>query len=298
MQDRRFACVSRVLSFHPFQGASRVESVRAVQNRSRKNQEDPIRGVKRWLRSRPRLETTAAYDEFAQAENAGKGPEENRLRSADSVKRALGLRWPSVIAVARGQFSVRAVREHELAELLPKATTNAILGLPGAVRLLGRAEGAVRRASQQSRNFPVPVAVIKGRRAWLYGDLKCYKRGLAAPKRSEAELQFLYMDASELRTRLSLSPEAFRRRIKEKRWDLVPRPEGAVAAGVSYWLREKVEDWLRVKGKAELTPEQEDEIKKANARRAAVLGASLKAAQKPGKRRRQKRGKKQRRQKA
>jgi hypothetical protein len=257
---------------------------RAVQNRSRKNREDPVRGVKRWLRSRPRLETAMAYGEFVKTDNANKGQEEKRLRSAWSVGNALGLRWPNVIAVARGELSVRAARERELAELLPKATTDALLGLAGATRLLGRAEGAVRRASEQSRHFPVPVAVIEDRRAWLYDDLKLYKRGLAAPKRSEAELQYLYMDASELQTRLNLSSVAFHRRVREKRWDLVPRPEGAVAAGVPYWLREKVEDWLRVKGKAELTPEQEDEIKKANARRAAAIGASLKAAQKPGKR--------------
>jgi hypothetical protein len=99
----------------------------------------------------------------------------------------------------------KAARERELAELLPKATTNAILGLPGAVRLLGRVEGAVRRASEQSRHFPVPVAVIEGHRTWLYDDLKLYKRGLAAPKRSEAELQFLYMDAPERYERASTS---------------------------------------------------------------------------------------------
>jgi hypothetical protein len=127
--------------------------------------------------------------------------------------------------------------------------------------------------------------VITGHTAWAYEDLKRYKRALAAPKRSEGELQYLYMDTPELRERLNLAPEAFRRRLKEKRWDLVPRPEGAVAAGTPYWLRAKVEDWLRVKGKAELTLEQEDELKEENARRAAAIGASLKAAQKPGRRR-------------
>lgn len=268
-----------------------------------KNREDPIRGVKRWLRSRPRQETARAYDTFVRSENAkweaesvSKGGGEKRLRSAASVRQALGLRWPSVIAVARDQRSVKDAREHELAELLPRATTNAILGLPGAVRLLKRSELAVRNAIEQSRHFPIPVAVISGHRAWLYEDLKLYKRGLGAPKRSEGELQYLYVDASELQVRLKLSVEAFRRRVNEKRWDLVPRPEGAVAVGASYWLREKVEDWLRVKGKAELTPEQEDEIKKANARRAAVIGASLKAARKPGRRR--KRGGRKRRENA
>lgn len=154
----------------------------------------------------------------------------------------------------------------------------------------------MRQAIEQSRHFPTPVAVIGESRAWLYEDLKLYKRGLAAPKRSNAELQFLYMDASELRSRLNLSLGPFQRRVREKRWDLVPRPEGAVAIGAPYWLREKVEDWLRAKGKAELTPEQEDEIKKANARRAAALGASLRASQRPGHRRG--RSKRKRRQKA
>jgi hypothetical protein len=266
----------------------------AATDRSRKNQEEPIRGVKRWLRSRPQRETTMAYDEFAKAHNASKAPADKRLMANTSVSSALRLYWPNVIAVARGEISLTRARERELAELLPKANSaNAILGLSGASRLLKRSEGAVRKAFEQSRHFPIPVAVIEGKRAWLYDDLKCYKRGLAAPKRSEGELQFLYMEVSELSARLKLSPAALQRRVREKRWDLVPRPEGAVAAGVPYWLREKVEDWLRVKGKAELTPEQEDEIKKANARRAAVIGASLRAAQQPGVRR--KRGKRKRR---
>ncbi len=271
----------------------------AAPGRSRKNQEEPIRGVKRWLRSRPQRKTASAYDEFAKAYNASEVSADKRLRSPQSVSGALRLRWPNVIAVARGEVSLTDARERELAELLPKVSTaNAILGSPGASRLLKRSEQAVRDAFKQSRHFPIPVAVMDGRHAWLYDDLKRYKRGLAAPKRSEGELQFLYMDSSELRTRLSLSSGAFRRRVKEQRWDLVPRPEGAVAAGVPYWLREKVEDWLRVKGKAELTPEQEDEIKKANARRAAVIGASLKAARQKEPWRHRKRGKRKRRKSA
>jgi hypothetical protein len=256
-------------------------------DRSRKNQEEPIRGVRRWLRSRPQRESGSAYDEFAKAHNASQASADNQLRFSRSVGGALRLRWPNVVAVARGEISLTAARERELAELLPRASSaNAILGLPGASRLLKRSGGAVVRASNENRHFPTPVAVIDGNRAWLYGDLKRYQRGLMAPKRSEGELQYLYMDATELSTRLKLSPKAFRRRIREKRWDLVPRPEGAVAAGTPYWLREKVEDWLRVKGKAELTPEQEDEIRIANARQAIVLAASLKAAQRPGRRRR------------
>jgi hypothetical protein len=266
----------------------------AAPDRSLKNREEPIRGVKRWLRSRPSLETVAAYDEFAKAHNASKAPADKRLRSSQSVSSALRLRWPNVIELARGEVSLTDARERELAELLPKANSgNAILGLPGASRLLKRSEGAVRNASEQRRHFPTPVAVIAKHRAWLYDDLKRYKRGLSTPKRAEGELQYIYMDAPELTTRLKLTPEMLRRRIKEKRWDLVPRPEGAVAARAPYWLREKVEDWLRVKGKAELTPEQEDEIRMANARRAAAIGASLKAAQRPSRRRQ--RGKQKRR---
>lgn len=146
---------------------------------------------------------------------------------------------------------------------------------------------------RESRHFPTPVAVIAGQRAWLYEDLKRYKRGLATQQRSEGERQYLYMDGPELSIRLNLSPEVLRRQIKLKRWDRVPRVEGFTSAGAPYWLRGKVEDWLKAKAKAELTPKQEEEIKLANARRAAVLGASLKAAQRPGHRR--KRSKRKRR---
>ncbi|HEX5375918.1 MAG TPA: hypothetical protein VFW48_07145 [Solirubrobacterales bacterium] len=267
----------------------------AAQDRSRKNLEEPIRGVKHWLRSRPTLTTTAAYNQFAKAHNASKASADKRLRSSRAVSVALRLYWPNVIAVARGEISLTAAREQELAELLPKDTSEAILGLPGASRLLKRSETAVRTAFEQHRHFPVPVAVIGSQRAWLYEDVKLYKRGLATPKRSEGELQYLYMDATELRTRLKLSAGALQRRVNEKRWDLVPRPQGAVAVGVQYWLRREVEDWLRVKGKAELTPEQEDEIKKANTRRAAVIGASLRASRKKEPWRYRKRGKRQKR---
>jgi hypothetical protein len=258
-------------------------------DRSLKNREDPVKGVKRWLKTRPEAETISAYDDFVEIYNATQGATEKSLRSFPSVRSALKLHWPNVLAVARGQLSIKRARDNELAELLPRATTNAILGIPGVVRLLWRSKNAVKRLSEESSHFPTPVAVIAGHRAWLYEDLKRYKRGLAAPKRSEGELQYLYMDVPELRMRLNLMPGAFSRRISEKRRDLVPRPEGAVAAGAPYWLREKVEDWLRAKGKAELTPEQEDEIKETNARRAAVLGASLKAVQKKGRRRAKKR---------
>jgi hypothetical protein len=267
---------------------------RSRQDRSLKNREEPIRGVKYWLKTRPERETVSAYNEFAARHNASRRAGEKRLRSAESVRSALRLHWPNVLTVARGQVSIKRARENELVELLPRATTNAILGLPGAVRLLGRSSKAVKRLSEESRQFPTPVAVIGDlrARAWLYEDLKRYKRGLAAPKRSEGELQYLYMDAPELRKRLKLTSQAFGRRVLEKRWDLVPRPEGAVAIGAPYWLRAKVEDWLRIKGKAELTPEQEDDLKRANVRRAAVLGASLKAIQKPGVRRTKKRRRK------
>jgi hypothetical protein len=257
----------------------------ATRDLSRKNQEEPMRGVKRWLRSGPQRETASAYDEFAKAHNANKAPADKRLVRSATISRDLRLRWPNVIAVARGEVTLTAARERELAELLPKDTTEAILGLSGISRFLKRSRSAVLRASDGSRHFPVPVAVVEGHRAWLYEDLKLYKRGLACPKRSKGELQYLYMDATELGTRLKLSSRMLRRRIKDKRWDLIPQPRGAVAVEVPYWLRRGVEDWLRVKGKAELTPEQEDEIKKANARRAAVLGASLKAGQQPGRRR-------------
>jgi hypothetical protein len=257
----------------------------ARQDRTLKGREDPVKGVKRWLKTRPEVKTSLAYDSFVASGNAELREGEKRLRSSGSVRVALGLRWPSVIAVARDEFSITRARENELAEMMPRAMTDAILGLPGAVRLLGRKGEAVRRAAEESRYFPVAVAVISGHRAWSYEDLKRYRRGLAAGKRSEGELQYLYMDGLELATRLKLASSAFKRRVAEKRWDLVPRPEGLVAAGAPYWLRAKVEDWLRVKGRAELTPEQEDEIRRENARRAAALGASLKAAQRLGTRR-------------
>src|SRR4051794_21386608 len=50
----------------------------ATRDLSRKNQEEHLRGVKLWLRSRPQRLTTEAYGEFVKAHNASKAPADNR----------------------------------------------------------------------------------------------------------------------------------------------------------------------------------------------------------------------------
>jgi hypothetical protein len=272
-------------------GSTLYREFQRDRDRSLKNREEPIRGVRRWLRSHPAEMTSIAYDEYARAINAEISSTKSdddpvkRLRSSWSVRNALILRWSSALAVARREIGMRAAREQELAELLPKATTNAILGLPGAARLLGRSETSVKQARNTSRHFPVAVAVIGGQRGWAHEDLKRYKRGLVSAKRKEGEKQYLYVDRDELQDRLKLNPAAFNRRLLGKRWDLIPRPEGWVGVGAPYWLRTKVEDWLRVKDRAEMTPEEEDARSQAQARKAAALGASLGAGSMSGKRR-------------
>jgi hypothetical protein len=291
-----------------FKGERRINSpvsrrLRRHWGRYRIDHADYVSGVKDWLRSRPEAETRGAYDDYAEVFNATKAADRKTVVRSATIQRDLRLRWPSVVAVARGQLSIREARQAELAELMPAKSENAILGLAGVIRLLNRSRDAVRRLADESPHFPTPVAHIRGRRAWLYEDLKRYKRGYASPARVEDELQYLYLDALELQARLDLRPLRFKALLDAQRWGQIPRPDGAVVRGVPYWKREKVDSWIETKQAAERAAEekarrkaeakaradQEAERKAeaaakqkaANARRAASLGASLKASQSP-----------------
>lgn len=92
-------------------------------------------------------------------------------------------------------------------------------------------------------------ALTSPNRAWLYEDVLLFKRGLAAPQREECELQHLFVDAEELQARLVILPDPFAYALRRQRWDLIPKPDGALVGGTYYWQRTKVQHWLKGLGK-------------------------------------------------
>jgi len=305
------------LAIQAFKGEREVQTRARREARSqiargggRRSRVDYLNGVRKWLQSRPGVETAKSYSAYAEQfnvklaeQNAAGAPVDEKQRplvSADAVRENLSLPdWPTVIRVAKRQSSLQAAQEQAFAERIPPPRQNRIIGLAAFARLLKRTDGAVRELAETDKNFPTPIAFIQGHRAWLYEDARLYKRGLAPPSRDEGELQALFADTEELRAKVRLMPVAFNSALARQRWGKIPRPDGALVAGVYYWERAQIENWRKArskrkkkpgkeKGKAELTPEQE-ERELAKARQAAAIAASLKAAQQPGRRRKGKR---------
>ncbi len=199
-----------------------------------------------WLESKPEDLSRASYDSFALKYNLSVDLDDD-LSTGETISNSLSLRWANVLAVAKGELTRDEAGEQELAETLPAKVKDALLGVQGIAHFLGVSGGTVASQAGEDPLFPVAVAHIQNKRAWLYEDIKLYKRGLPPPKRTEGEQQFLFVDAIELAARLEITRNALRIRIKRKTWGKVPKPEGAIATGRYYWKRDKVEAWLKAK---------------------------------------------------
>jgi hypothetical protein len=215
-------------------------------NRPRKKSADYLNDIRTWLESSPNDFSRKAYEAFALDYNL-RAAWEDALATGVAISRNLTLHWKNVVTVAKGDLTHEEASEQELAEILPAHGKDGLIGIPGIARFLRMPATTVESRAEEDRHFPVPVAHIQGNRAWLYEDIKLYKRGLAPPSRAEDEKQVLYMDASELIARLGISQNTLHGRIHAKRWGLVPQPEGTIAKGYCYWKREKIESWFKAK---------------------------------------------------
>jgi len=207
-------------------------------------QERYLASLKTWLDSEPESLTKPTYEAFAEAHNADLRAGQQPMLLAETIRRGLPLEWHNAVAMARGDLTMSEALEVELAEQVPKGDPEALVGIAAIAKMLNRHQQAIHGLLKTDKLFPVSVARIQGHRAWLYEDVKLYKRGLQTPKRTEGESQARYMDADELIALLGLNTlRDIRRAIHEKRWDRIPQPEGAIAKGYHYWKRAKVKAW-------------------------------------------------------
>jgi hypothetical protein len=203
-----------------------------------------LASLRTWLDSEPERLTRPAYEEFAEAHNADLRVGEQPLSRVDTIRRGLPTGWENALAVARGELTMEEALEVELAEQVPKGDRQALVGIAAIAKMLNHPQIKIENLLRTDTTFPVPVARIQGHRAWLYEDVKLYKRGLATPKRTEGESQALYMDTDELVSFLGLTNKrVVESCIREKSWDRIPPPEGAIAKSYHYWKRDKVKAW-------------------------------------------------------
>lgn len=238
------------MAVEAFKGERRIESPQ--QRLQRKgpylatDREDYLKGVRLWLQSEPSSTGRDAYDEFVRQHNGEVKDPADRLVRATALRNALSLGWPQALAVARGELELDEAIDEALATELPRDRKNGLMGIAAIARFLRSSQQVVQEAADGGdKRFPTPVARISGHRGWLYQDVHLYKRRHATPKRQEDEQQYLFMDKEEIASRLDIPLESLRRKITEKRWDLVPPPEGYISSGGPYWKRAKAEHWFK-----------------------------------------------------
>jgi hypothetical protein len=254
--------------------ARRQARAMVARGNRKRSRSDYINGVRQWLATEPQKETIKAYSSFAAQHNvrlvkAKKSGSEAALPlvAAFAVQKNLQLGWPLVLKVSKREITLSEAQALVFAERIPPPSEDRIIGLAALARLLKQPEQRAMDLFVKDKNFPTTVAYIQGHRAWLYEDVLLYKRGLATPQRDEGELQVLFADAEEIRARVKMLPGNFQSAFRRQRWDLIPRPEGALVAGIYYWKRTQVNHWLQ------------------NLARTWAIGVSLRAGQERGKRR-------------
>lgn len=240
-----------------YRGIRKIEAPAARGRRKRERgpkgraAEKHLQALKTWLASEPELETKTAYDQFAETYNQHLPEGALPLVRASTIYHGLPVSWESAIEVARGRYSLDKAIETELADRLPVLDENTLVGEPLIARVLKTSTQGVLELSTDDPNFPVAVAHLGRHAAWLYEDIKLYRRGLAAPKRKRDERQYATLGVPELAALIDRSEKTVREAIRAQAWDRAPKPEGAIATGVHYWQREKVEAWIEQRAKAE-----------------------------------------------
>jgi hypothetical protein len=206
-----------------------------------------LNSLRLWLASDPEDLGRASYEAFAEQHNLTLGEGRTPMVAVNTLRRGLPVSWALMIRVAKDELTMQKAIDAELAEKIPAKKKYALVGIALIARVLNVAEAKAKELTDNDKNFPQPVAHIRGHRAWLYEDVKLYKRELATPKREEDELQRLFMDAAELQGLLKINRRNFSTAMRNRNWTRIPQPEGSVATSYYYWMREKVQDWLKQK---------------------------------------------------
>jgi hypothetical protein len=208
-----------------------------------------VGALRAWLDTEPEAETHASFNAFAEAYNAALPDGAIPFARASTIARDLPVSWKNAIRVARRETTLAQASKQELAEALPAVLdAKTLVGLPQLSRIFKASTQVVTELTTSDPRFPVPVAHIDGRDAWLYEDVKLYRRNLATPKRAEDEYQRSFISLSELLPLLKRQEQAVRRAIRKQAWARVPPPEGELGTGIYYWRREKAEAWITQAG--------------------------------------------------
>lgn len=205
-------------------------------------------GIRQWLSTKPTKKQLTAYTAWVVKHNAGLKETEKPLLRGNSLHSRYSMAWPTLVDIAEGKITLEAAREKYLAERTNHKRNADLIGGPGASEFLGLSPSNLSYRIRTDKNFPIPVAHISNKAAWLMGDLRLYKRGLPTPDRVEDEAQPDYMDVIEIRARLGIATGTSNKWLRRKRWNKIPEPDGYLGIGYPYWKRAKAEKWFKKQG--------------------------------------------------
>lgn len=220
-------------------GGEVTQPTAPVRGRRQRDPDPHLDGVRLWLGIGPRRESMAAYDRWA---SACIDPVGSRPCLGGPVCSRLALRWPTVLAVAKGELTLEAGAARDLAEARGITADGPLLGLAMVARVLGLSVQHARALANSGR-LPVSVATIAGHRAWLTSEIREYADGRTMPAQAEGRKSREFMDTAELAALLEMKRDALVRWLRLERWDRIPKPAGSIGKGLSYWRRDTVRGW-------------------------------------------------------
>ena len=212
----------------------------------RRNAVAYLEGIRRWLKeSGGSSPTVRNYDAYRKAHNAATAEGALPLVTSGAILSAFpGLRWPEIVAGAQEGHDLTALVQQRGNGSLARVPSGSLVGAKEVAAVLGeRRQGVAARAGRPG--FPHPVARVSGNRAWIVDDIRAHAQGKQFPERHENGMQARVIDSNELAAMLGTSADMVRTWLSKGDMRRLPPPEESRVGAQYYWLREKVEGWLR-----------------------------------------------------
>lgn len=212
---------------------ARQQAVRRGRGSWKLRSDDYFASVARWLTSNPPRTGTLDYDQWAREWNATRQEGALRVPGYGAIRVALGLRWPVVLAVARGEMTPAEAQE-EPTNKRSDGGSGLFVSTTDIAAITGSSVEVVRVLSHRD-DFPICVLLYTDRRYWYRIDVVAYLAGKTFPKRKLHELNGLYIGKKEAAKILGLYHHSVT--------VLKGCPEPAYRAGRILWLKSDIEAW-------------------------------------------------------
>ncbi len=209
--------------------------------------EAPLTALHEWLTDEhgigggePVSFTTHDYDKYCEARNP-KLKDSPRLPPSATVVHKVGLPWDDCVECARGNADYVQLREARARQAHADEGPLGLIGGGDVARILGLRQ--LDPKTRTSPGFPVPVAQVSSRNAWVSDDIRTYKETGQAPSRKPGSYQNKLYDIAQAAAALGHNVDYLRTLINQNS-DLIPQPEGRVGK-TYYWRRATIDNWKR-----------------------------------------------------